>query len=216
MAVTLPNGALIHIGSAYGSALTVSAVTNASPAVATSTAHGLTNGDYVVFTSGWSRLNGRTFRVANVTTNAFDLEGIDTSSTTTFPAGSGIGTVKKVTTWTQIQQVLTTATSGGEQQFTDYQFLEADSAVRIPTFKAPAQLTVSVADDPSLPGYVAAKAANDDRVPRALRLSLPNSAKILYNAYISIASSPSLTVNEVMALEMTATFVNPEPTRYAT
>lgn len=216
MAVTLPNGALIHIGSAYGSALTVSAVTNASPANCTSTAHGLTNGDYVVFTSGWSRLNGRTFRVSNVTTNAFDLEGIDTSNTTTYPAGSGIGTVKKVTTWTQIQQVLTTATSGGEQQFTDYQFLEADSAVRIPTFKSPAQLTVSVADDPTLPGYIAAKAANDDRVPRALRLSLPNSAKICYNAYVSIASSPTMTVNEVMALEMTATFVNPEPTRYAT
>lgn len=215
MAVTLPNGALIHIGSAYGSALVVSAVTNASPAVATSTAHGLANGDYVVFASGWSRLNGRTFRVANVATNTFELEGIDTTSTTTYPAGSGIGSVKKVTTWTQISQVLNTATSGGEQQFTDYQFLEADSAVRIPTFKAPAQLTVSVADDPTLAGYIAAKAANDDRVPRALRLSLPNSAKICYNAYISIASSPSLTVNEVMALEMTATFVNPEPTRYA-
>ncbi|HEY0860669.1 MAG TPA: phage tail protein [Pseudoxanthomonas sp.] len=215
MAVTLPNGALIHIGSAYGSAITVTAVSNANPAVVTAAAHGLSDGDYVVFTSGWSRLNGRTFRVDNSTSGTFELEGIDTSDTSAYPAGSGTGTVKEVTTWTQIQQVLTTATSGGEQQFTDYQFLEADSAVRIPTFKAPAQLTMSVADDPSLPGYVAAKAANDDRVPRALRLSLPNSAKILYNAYISIASSPTLTVNEVMALEMTATFVNPEPTRYA-
>ncbi|HEY1138775.1 MAG TPA: phage tail tube protein [Lysobacter sp.] len=215
MAVTLPNGAQIHIGSAYGSALTVSAVTNANPANCTSTAHGLSNGDYVVFTSGWSRLNGRTFRVSNVTTNAFDLEGIDTTSTTTYPAGSGIGTAKKVTTWTQISQVLSSTTSGGEQQFTDYQLLEGDSAVRIPTFKSPAQLTLSVADDPTLAGYVAAKAANDDRVPRALRLSLPNQAKIAYNAYISIGTSPSLTVNEVMAVEMTATFVNPEPTRYA-
>lgn len=216
MAVTLPNGALLHIGSAYGSALTVSAITNANPAVATSTAHGLANGDYVVFTSGWTRLNGRTFRVANITANTFDLEGIDTTSVTTYASGSGIGSVKKVTTWTQIQQALSITSSGGEQQFTDYQFLEADSAVRIPTFKSPVQLTLSVADDPTLPGYIAAKAANDDRSPRAFRISLPNSAKLAYNAFVSIASTPSLTVNEVMALEMTATLVNPEPSRYST
>lgn len=216
MAVTLPNGALLHIGSAYGSALTVTAVTNANPAVATSTAHGLANGDYVVFTSGWTRLNGRTFRVANITANTFELEGIDTTSVTTYASGSGIGSVKKVTTWTQIQQALSITSSGGEQQFTDYQFLEADSAVRIPTFKSPVQLTLSVADDPTLPGYIAAKAANDDRSPRAFRISLPNSAKLAYNAFVSIASTPSLTVNEVMALEMTATLVNPEPSRYST
>ena len=216
MSVSLPNGALIHIGSAYGSNLTVSAVTNASPAVATSTAHGLSNGDYVVFSSGWSRLNNRTFRVANVATNTFELEGIDTTSTTTYPAGSGTGTVKKVTTWTQIQQVLTSSTSGGEQQFTDYQFLESDAATSIPTFKSPARLTLAVADDPTLAGYVAAKAANDDRAARALRLSLPNSAKICYYAFVSIAASPSMTVNEVMSLEMTATFLNPDPSRYST
>lgn len=215
MAVSLPNGALIHIGSAYGSALAVSGITNANPAVATSAAHGLANGDYVTFSSGWSRLNNRTFRVANVTVNTFDLEGIDTTSTTTYPAGSGSGTVKKVTTWTQIQQVLNTATSGGEQQFTEFQFLEADAATSIPTAKSAARLAVTVADDPTLAGYIAAKAANDDRSPRALRLSLPNGAKIAYYAYVSMAASPSLTANEVMALEMTATFLNPDPSRYA-
>jgi len=215
MAVSLPNGALIHIGSAYGSALTVTAITNAAAAVATSTAHGLSNGDYVTLSSGWSRLNNRTFRVANVAANTFELEGIDTTDTNVYPAGSGIGSARKVTTWTQIQQVLTTGTSGGEQQFTDYQFLESDSATSIPTFKSPARLTVSVADDPTLAGFIAAKKANDDRAPRALRLSLPNGAKICYYAFVSMASSPSLTVNEVMALEMTATFLNPDPVRYA-
>lgn len=215
MAVNLPNGSLIHIGSAYGSAVNVSAATNASTAVLTATAHGLTDGDYIVLTSGWSRLNGRTFRVDNCTTNTFELEGIDTTNTSVFASGSGVGSFKKVSTWTQVQQILNTATSGGEQQFADYQFLEADAAVRIPTFKSPAQLTISIADDPALPGYVAVKAANDDRVPRALRLSMPNGSKIAYNAYISIGSMPSLTVNEIMAVEMTATYVNPEVSRYA-
>lgn len=216
MAVNLPNGSLMHIGSAYGAAVTVTAASNASTCVITAAAHGLTDGDYIVFTSGWSRLNGRTFRVDNCTTGTFELEGINTSDTSVFSAGSGVGTFKEVTTWTQVQQILNTATSGGEQQFADYQFLEADAAVRIPTFKSPAQLTISIADDPALPGYVAVKAANDDRVPRALRLSMPNGSKIAYNAYISIGSMPSLTVNEIMAVDMTATYVNPEVSRYAT
>ena len=215
MSVSLPNGSLVHIGSAYGSEKTASAITNASPAVVSSTAHGLTDGDYIVLTSGWSRLNGRTFRIDGSTTDSFELEGIDTSDTDVYAASSGIGTFKKVSTWTQVQQILGSSTSGGEQQFNTYQLLEADSATQIPTFKSPAQLTLNIADDPTLPGYVAVKAANDDRLPRALRLSLSNGGKIAYNAYVSIGSSPSLTVNEVMQVQMTASFVNPEPTRYA-
>lgn len=215
MAVTLPNGSLVHIGSAYGSAITVTAVSNAATAVVTAAAHGLSDGDYIVLTSGWTRLNGRTFRVGNCTTGTFELEGINTADTDVYAAGSGTGSFKEVTTWTQVQQILTVASTGGEQNFTDYQFLEADSAVSIPTFKSPVRITMSIADDPSLPGYVACKAANDDRVPRALRMSYANGSKAAYNAYISIGTTPSLTVNEVMAVEMTATLVNPEPSRYA-
>lgn len=215
MSVTLPNGALVHIASGTGSALTISALTNANPAVATSTAHGLANGDFVVLTSGWSRLTDRTIRVANVTANTFELEGIDTTSTSIYPAAGGTGSAKKVTGWTQLSQILSSSSNGGEQQFLDYQFLEADAAKRIPTFKSPAGLTFTVADDPTLAGYVLAKTANDDRVERAVRVTLPNSAKLLYNAYISLAPSPSLTVNEVMSVEITLSLLN-APVRYAT
>lgn len=214
MAVSLPNGALVHIASGTGSAITVTALTNANPAVATATAHGLSNGDYVIVTSGWSRLTDRVVRVANVTANTFELEGIDTSDTDIYPAGNGTGSVKEVTAWTQLSQILSSSSSGGEQQFLDYQFLEADAAKRIPTFKSPAGLTFTVADDPTLAGYIAAKNANDDRVERALRVTLPNSAKLLYLAYISLAPSPSLTVNEVMSVEITASLLN-DPVRYA-
>ena len=214
MAASLPNGSLIAIGSAYGSDLPVTAITNANPAVATSTAHGLSNGDIVVVTSGWSRLNGKTVRVANVTANTFELEGIDTTSTTIYPAGSGTGTVKEVTTFTQISQILSSTTDGGEQNFLEYQFLEADSQTRIPTFKSASGLTLSVADDPTLAGYVAAAAANDDREARAVRVALANGSFIFYNGYVSVNKTPSLTVNELSAVEMTFSFLN-EPVRYA-
>jgi hypothetical protein len=72
------------------SALTVTAVTKASPGVATSAAHGLSNGDIVVFTvaGGMVQLDGQAVRVANVATNTFELEGLDTTDYDTFTAGT--------------------------------------------------------------------------------------------------------------------------------
>ncbi|QQP96478.1 hypothetical protein JHW38_00005 [Lysobacter enzymogenes] len=73
---------------------------------------------------------------------------------------------------------------------------------------------VYVADDPTLPGYLIAKAANDDRLPRAIRITLANGAVLLYNAYISLSTIPSLTVNELMSVQVTLSLLA-EPVRYA-
>lgn len=213
MAVSLPNGALIAIASGYGASITVSAVTNANPAVATATAHGLSNGDFVEVTSGWSRLTNKVVRVSGVTANTFNLEGIDSSLTSIYPAGSGIGSVRKVTGYTQLSQILSSSSNGGEQQFLEYQFLESDAQKRIPTFKSAAGLTFSVADDTTQPGYILASTANDDRLPRAVKATLPSGSVISYNAYISINKTPSLTVNELMAVECTMSLLA-EPVRY--
>jgi len=215
MAASLPNGSTLFIGSAYGSALTVTTLTNANPGVATSTAHGLSNGDYVVVTSGWSRLNNRLVRVAGVTTNTFELEGINTTDTDIYPSGSGIGSVREVTTFTQITQVLQPTSQGGEQQFLAYQFLEDDAQTEIPTTKTAGGFNFSVADDPTLTGYIAMAAANDDREARALRVNLANGSKLCYYAYLTLNETPSLTVNELMACQATARFLN-KPTRYTT
>lgn len=215
MSVRLPNGTTFAIASGYGNKITITAMSNASAAVASAEDHGLVDGDFVEITSGWSRLNGKVVRVANADTDTFELEGIDTSAVTNYPAGSGIGSVRKVSGWTQIQQVLTTSTNGGDQQFATYQFIEADQETRIPTTKSAAGLDLSVADDPSLPGYIALSAANDDRDPRAVKCTLANGSLILYNAYCSLNKTPSMTANEVMACAASFSFLNADPVRYA-
>lgn len=214
MSVGLPNGSTIAIASGYGSVLTVTALTNANPAVATSTAHGLSNGDFVEVTSGWTRLNNKVVRVANVTANTFELEGIDTSSTVIYPAGTGTGSAREITGWTQISQILASSSTGGEQQFLTYQFLEADAEVQIPTTKSAGGLELSIGDDPSLAGFIALVAANDDRLKRALKVTTSAASLILYNAYCSVNKTPSLTVNELMACQATMSFLA-EPVRYA-
>lgn len=95
----------VAVQSTLGVALTVSAVTLANssdspPSSASSTSHGLSNGDYVVFTvtDGMVQLDGQAVRVYNVTTNAFELEGLDTSSYSAWTTG----TCKKVTAFSTL------------------------------------------------------------------------------------------------------------------
>jgi hypothetical protein len=214
MSISLPNGALIAIASGYGAAKTMSALTNASPAVATLEAsHGVIVGDILEVTSAWSRLTNKIVRASAVATNDVSLEGIDTLLTSIYPAAGGTGTVREITGWTQLSQILSSSSTGGEQQFLDYQLLEGDAQKRIPTVKSAGGLSFSVADDPTLAGYILASAANDDRLPRAVRITLPSGAILLYNAYISLNKTPSLTVNEIMSVEVTLSLLA-EPVRY--
>lgn len=213
MSISLPNGALVAIASGYGSALSVTALTNANPAVATSVAHGLTDGDIIEVTSGWSRLTNKIVKVDQLTVDTFLMMGIDSSLTSIYSAASGVGSVRKITGWTQLSQILDSSSSGGEQQFLEYQLLETDAQKRIPTFKSAAGLTFSIADDPTLAGYILASTANDDRLPRAVRITLPNGSVIYYNAYISLNKTPSLTVNQIMACQATLSLLA-EPVRY--
>ena len=213
MAISLPNGALVAIASGYAAAVNITALSNASPAVATA-ANTLVVGDFVELTSGWSRLTDKITRVITPSAGAFSLEGIDTTLTTIYPALGGTGSFRRVTGWTQLSQILSSSSSGGEQQFLEYQFLEGDAQKRIPTVKSAAGVSFSVADDPLLAGYILASAANDDRLSRAVRITLPSGAVILYNAFISLNKTPSLTVNEIMAVEVTLS-LKAEPVRYA-
>lgn len=214
MSVSLPNGSIIAIASGYTTAVNVTAATNASPTVLTTATQSYAAGAFAEVTSGWSRLNSRIVRLSAATTSSATLEGIDSTSTSLYPAGGGTGSIRTISGWTQLSQILSSTSEGGEQQFTTFQFLEADAERRIPTNKSAAGITLTIADDPTLAGYQLAKTANDDRLPRAVRVTLPNGGILLYNAYISLSPIPSLTVNEVMSNQVTLSLLA-EPVRYA-
>jgi NADPH-dependent curcumin reductase CurA len=214
MAARLPDGAIISLATVTASPKTVSAISNASTAVCSATSNGYSNGDIVVMSSGWSNLNNRVMRVAGAATDAFNLEGLDTTSTTRFPAGSGSGTASKVTTFTQISQIMGINTSGGEQQFTTYSFVEQDFEVQTPTQRSPMTLTLDIADDPSLAGYIALKAASEARASRALRAAWPDGSVTYYYGYVSFNETP--TVQKGAIMQVRATFsLQSSPNRYA-
>lgn len=214
MAFTLPNGATVSLATAYGAAKTVTIATNASPPVLTSVAHGLTNGDIIEVTSGWYRANNKTFRVAGVTADTFTLEGLDATSVTLFPAGQGIGSVKKVSTFTKLDQVTGFEPTGGDGQFATVDLLEAESATNIPSGFSAESINITMADDPSLPGFAALKTASDSRALRTLRMLLPSGSAIYYVGYITFNETPTMAKGTAMSVKAAFAQQN-RPVRYA-
>jgi hypothetical protein len=211
--ISIPNGSIVSIASGYAAAINITAMTNASPAVATAT-NTYAVGDFIEINCSWSGLNNKVVRVSAASGTTFTLEGIDTTNTSRFPSGGGVGTARKVTGYTTLSQIIDSNSSGGEQQFFTGQTLDADTQFEIPTVKTPSRLTFGVADDVTLPGHILAKAANDDGLKRAVKITLKSGGVISHNALISIGDTPSLTVNEVMQIQATMALLAPA-TRYA-
>ena len=216
MSVYIPNGSVVHIASGYSDAQSMTAVSNADPAVATlESSHSIATGDFMEMTSGWSKLENRIMRAGTVAGNNIPLEGLDATNTTLFPAGSGTGDIREITGWTQLLQILEFGGEGGEQQFLTYQFLESDAESRIPTFKSAVGVNIVIADDDTLAGYLLCQEANDDRLPRAVRITKPNGGLILFSAFITLAPMPTLEINTLARAQVTFSLENPEPTKYS-
>jgi hypothetical protein len=106
MATQTGRNVRVEIAATYSAAKTVTAVTKASPGVAASAAHGMTDGTIGYFsddTAGMEELAGAAFSVDSPITGNFNLEGEDTTTYGTFTSGTFI----PVATWT----TLSTATS---------------------------------------------------------------------------------------------------------
>lgn len=216
MSITRAVGTQISIASTYLSSKTMSAINNANPAVATLAAsHGVIVGDIVEITSGWDRLNGRIARVSAVATNDVTLEGIDTSDTSAYPPGTGTGSVREISAWTQISQVTADfGTSGGEQNFADVTTLSDTTQKQIPTTRNPVKVDLPLFDDPSLSYYSTVNSASESASAVAVRMVFPNGSRLLANAYWGLQKVPTVqdsTLRAAISLSFAA-----EPTRYAT
>lgn len=214
MSVSLPNGIILALATAYAASLTVSAISNASEAVATVT-NTLNAGDLFELTSGWSNANQRIFRTKSPTGTTVILEGLDTSDTTLFPAGSGAGSLRKINTWTQLQQVMDLTSTGGDPQYQTYSFLEDNYDRQIPTTTSAQSLAINIADDPTLPGYGAMKAAALGRKVTGLRAQLPQGGMLLYNGIVAFDETPTMSKGNVMQCKG-GFALQGKPVRYAT
>lgn len=169
----------VAMQSAIGADKTVTAITKASPGVVTSTAHGLTAGNIVLLTiNGMFQLNGRVARVANVTTNTFELEGIDTTLFDAFTSG----TCALVTLGTSITTVTSISSSGGGFESIDTTTIHTNQKTSMPGPTEAIEYTTDHIWAPDDPGQAAMKAAYDAQATRVFSFTFGTGGRKMYFA----------------------------------
>ena len=207
MSKTLATRTNFKIAKTYGAVVTMSAITNATEAVATlGVGHAVVVGDYLEVTSAWGRLNSRIVRVKTVATNDVTLEGVDTADTSKYPSGTGAGSIRRITLWEEITQVKNISSSGGDQQFADATSISDDVEIKIPTIKSARSMVLEVYDDPNLAWYATVGAADNSTAPVGLQITSPNGSKLLANTYWSLMREPNISKNEVITTTINLSF----------
>lgn len=210
-----PTGTITSVATVLGADKTVTAISNAAEAVVSSTAHGLTNGAIVIVYSAWGRLNFRAFRVKSATTDAFTLEGADTSNTELFAPGGGAGKVRAVTTWVDLDRTLNHSSSGGDARTVTVKFIESENEYVLNDGFTAIQRTFEMdADMIGTPGYEAMKTLSATNADTVVRRRAKTGAITLLPATISFSEEENLTEGQVVTVRGTVNAQNIS-TRYA-
>lgn len=197
MSLVVADGSLLSIASTYGTSVAMSAITNATEAVATLGAgHSVVVGDFLQINSAWPDLDGKILRAKTVVTNDITLEGFNTVDVAKFPPGGGVGTVLRISAWTNIGQILSIGKEGGGQNYYDYQFMNELQSRRIPTTKEPLVLAFKMADDIALAQQGILRAAENSGIPMAVRLIFRNGSRTVANGYWTMSYLPDLALGQ--------------------
>ena len=205
MAYFFPEGSSQQFSQTFASAKTITALTNANPAVATSTAHGYATDDEILLTSGWEDATDSVYKVTVIDANSFSIQGLDTSDTSFFPAGTGTGSAQKLSSWTAIPQVLTISSSGGDARFTDVAPLSKRNAVKIPTGFNATSVTMSLAHDASNANYQTMLGISRTLTKVAFKQVISGGATTYGYGYMNVSEMPKLNNNQVNTVDAVIT-----------
>lgn len=210
------NGAKYAVSSSLAAAVAISALSNASPAVASTTTPAAI-GDICLLTSGWEELNEAPIRVSAVAAGvSMTLEGVDTTNTVRFPAGEGVGTFEKVTGWTGMTQITEVNQTGGEQQFEVYQYV-GDAGRRQrkkPTYKNAMDVEFVMDYDPDLAWYAKLVELDFLAEPVIIRETLTNGDVLYYAGTIAFNKVPTKQMNKNMQVRASLS-MSTDPIRFA-
>jgi len=202
----------VAMQSAIAATKTITLITKANPGVVTSTTHGYANGNilYLVI-DGMSQLNGRVVRVAGVTTDTFQLEGIDTTNFDTFSSG----TCAVVTLGTSITTATSINAAGGDFDFIDTTTIHDNIRTQVPGVAAPATYTMDNIWDVSDAGLLAMKAAYDSQAIRVFSFTFgAGGQKMYFSGYVGASLLPGGQAQGLVTTPTTITVFG-SPTYYA-
>lgn len=194
MAYSFVDGAKFFLGTTFSAPVNITAASNASPCVLTAT-NTYTLGDEVLVQSGWDDLTDSVYKPSAVTGSALTLGGtvpVDTTDVNWYPAGTGTGTVQKVTAWVEIGQALNVNSSGGDPRFVNIEPLARRNAIQVPVGFNPQSIQLDIGYDPTLPGYQALVAAARTLQKRAFKFVLTGGQTGYGYGYIAMSEMPRL------------------------
>lgn len=207
MAYSLPEGSSQQFSNTLAAAKTITAITNANPAVATCTGHGYTTGDEIMLSSGWEDATDSVYKIESVDANSFKILGLDSTNTSFFPTGSGGGSAQKLSAWTAIPQVLTISASGGDARFTDVNPLAKRNGIRIPTGFNATSVTLSLGFDATTPTYKTMVDISRSLSKVAFKQVLSGGAVQYGYGYLTVSEFPKLNNNQVNTVDAALTFL---------
>ena len=202
----------VSMQSAIAATKTITGITQANPAVVTCTAHGFSNGDIVYLeTQGMRQVNEKAVRVASVTTDSFQLEGIDSTLFDAFLSG----TAAEVTLGTTISTATSISASGGDFDFIDTTTIHDNSKSQIPGLPSAISFSMEHIWDAADAGLIAMKAASDTQAKRVFKFQFGTGGKILFFAgYVGCTMLPGGSAQNLVTTQAVIT-MNGTPTYYA-
>lgn len=201
----------VSMQSAIAATKTISAITKANPGVVSATAHGYSDGDLVYLEAqGMHQLNERVVRVANKTTDTFELEGINTTSFDTFSSG----TAQVLTFGTTISTAIDVSASGGEFDMIDITTIHDAVKREMPGLPSAISFQMNHIWDPADAGQIAMKAASDIQGKRAFKFQFGTGGKLIYfSGYVGFVGLPGGSAQDKVTTSSVVT-MNGTPTYY--
>lgn len=196
MSYFFPEGSKFYFSTTFASAKTITALTNADPAVATSVAHGYSDLDEILLSSGWEDATDTVFQVDQLTADTFEIEGLNSVDTNFYATGTGTGTAQKISGWTEIPQVLTIATQGGDARFTTISPIARRNSINVPTGFNPTSISLTLGHDPANANYKTMLGISRALTKVAFKMVLSGGAVTYGYGYMSVSEAPSLNVNQ--------------------
>lgn len=189
-----PEGSRLYYSSTFAAAKTLTVVSNATPdALATSASHGYSDNDELLYEGGWEDVDGMVFRADQQSTDTFKLLGLDSSDTDFFPAGSGVGTTKKISDWVAIPRLKNDiSTDGGDPRFNEINLLARRNGIRVPVGFNPSNFNVSMYDDPSDATITAMLALSRKLTPLAFKMVVSGGATSYGYGYMAVSEVPRI------------------------
>ena len=176
----------VTMQSAVAAAKTITAITKADPGVVTATAHGYENGDIIhIEVEGMREVDDRIFKVANKTTDTFELQGENTIDYQDFSSG----TAKKLTMSTSVTTIKELSASEGNFDMQDVTTIHDGSKKEVPGLPGASNYNMTMLWDPSNAAHKAMALASRLQSKLAFKFQF-GSAVMFFIGYVGFKGAP--------------------------